>query len=301
MANKQIKRADWHDYRSPGRYMITLVKNAGVDALSTIEVSNHREPLSPKNVYTRWSYIGKAIANQLYNISKLFPEILVEQYSVMPDHVHFLLYVRTMLPEHIGRYIARLKVAINDAAGVTNVFEDGYNDQILKPTRSLNVLFQYIRTNPYRLAVRREYPDFFERRNEVVVDGLDCRAYGNIQLLDNPFKEQVVVHRADNEDTFARNRDMWLHTAANGGVLVSPFISKREKEIRRLAEELDGRLILVTDKPLGEREKPFGRDFELCARGQMLIVAPKEPLTFGREACLKMNSIAEAISQRQII
>ena len=51
-------------------------------------------------------------------------------------------------------------------------------------------------------------------------------------LLDNPFKEQVVVHRADSPEVRESNRRRWLYTAANGGVLVSPFISPDERGIR---------------------------------------------------------------------
>lgn len=107
---------------------------------------------------------------------------------------------------------------------------------------------------------------------------------------------QVVVHRADSEETFAFKKEKWLHTAANGGVLVSPFISKKEKNIRAEATELDGKFILITNAPFKEREKPSGKDFELCAKGRMLIIAPAEELEYSRTACMKMNALAAAIA-----
>ncbi len=119
-----------------------------------------------------------------------------------------------------------------------------------------------------------------------------CQLYGNHHLLDNPFKEQVIVHRADTAEQFERNKEKWLYTAANGGILVSPFISRREKEIRREAEELGGRFILIANRPFGDREKPVGKDFGLCAEGRLLIIAPQSPLDFSRSACLQMNTLA---------
>lgn len=296
MGKDQLKRAVWHDYKSPCRYMITLMKNPVFsDSFSSIGISNPTLPPSPQNTYTRWSKIGKAISDRLYHMPSHFPSLVVEQYSVMPDHVHFLLCVKNYLPEHLGNYIARFKNAINEFAQTNGVFMEGYNDQILKPSRSLDALFRYIRENPYRLAIRRQYPDFFTRRNNLTINGVACCAYGNIQLLDNPFKEQVIVHRTDSDETFSRNRDIWLHTAANGGVLVSPFVSRREKAIRDLSEEVNGKFIFITEKPFGEREKPVGKDFILCSQGRALIISPYEPIPFDRKGCMKMNSIAEAI------
>lgn len=129
-----------------------------------------------------------------------------------------------------------------------------------------------------------------------MVGDTPCQLYGNIHLLNNPFKEQVIVHRADTPEQFERNKEKWLYTAVNGGILVSPFISKREKEIRREAEELGGRFILITNRPLGEREKPVGKDFELCAEGRMLIIAPQTPMDFSRIACQQMNKLASLTS-----
>lgn len=76
---------------------------------------------------------------------------------------------------------------------------------------------------------------------------------------------------------------------------MSPFISKREKDVRTEATELDGKFILVTNSPFKEREKPSGKDFELCSMGRMLIISPSEILDFGRKACITMNALAEAI------
>lgn len=117
-----------------------------------------------------------------------------------------------------------------------------------------------------------------------------------MQLLECPFREQVVVHRADSEDARAHNRDLWLYTAANGGVLVSPFISPAEKSVREEADDLGGRFILIVNEPMGERYKPSGRDFELCEAGRMLIVSAGISGEISRGICLGMNLLAEELA-----
>ena len=143
----------------------------------------------------------------------------------MPDHVHILLFVEHPTQEILGRILARFKVEVNKVAGTDGVFAKGFNDQILKSTRTLDTFYTYIRDNARHLAVRRAHPEFFRRVNALKIGDKTYQAYGNFQLLGCPFKEQVVVHRADSQESLRQNRDVWLYTAANGGILVSPFIS----------------------------------------------------------------------------
>ncbi len=296
-SNPKIKRAYWHDYRTACRYLITLSKNPTIPPLSRID-GDWRLPVSTHgSSYTCWSPIGRIIADKLYNIREIHTALRVEQYVVMPDHIHFLLWVQTKLPEPLGRYIARFKNIINKEAASVSIFQEGFNDQIITNKRDLNSIYNYVRSNPYRLAVRLACPDFFTRRNRLLIGATPCQLYGNLNLLYNPFKEQVIVHRADNEDVYSSNRDRWLYTAGNGGVLVSPFISKREKDIRKEAELVGGRFILIANRPFGEREKPMGKDFALCAEGRMLIIAPQTAWDFSRSACLQMNELAALLSE----
>ena len=297
--NRQTKRAYWHDYRSPGRYMITLSKNPGVPAFSSIG-GDWRLPIgSPGSSHTRWSPIGRSIADMIYGIGNIHPTLRAEQYSVMPDHVHILLWVQDALPEPLGFYIARFKNAINIAVGIDHIFDDGFNDQIVTNKRNLQALFDYIRANPYRLAVRRANPGFFTRCDSRLIAGHACQVYGNIHLLDNPFKDQVIVHRADTPDQFAKHRAEWLYTSANGGILVSPFISPAERAIRAEAETLGSRIILITHEAFPDRYKPASHDFDLCTSGRLLIISLGLPAStpLSRSLCQQMNALAQAISQ----
>lgn len=107
------------------------------------------------------------------------------------------------------------------------------------------------------------------------------------------------MHSADTPAQHARHRAEWLYTADNGGVLVSPFISKREKEIRYEAEQAGGRLILITHDAFGDRYKPAAHDFALCAEGRMLIISlarPPKP-SLSRPDCMEMNALAALISR----
>lgn len=295
---KKQLRATWHDYTSRCIYMITLNKSSGSEAFGML-VGHHAVPAGQWGApFVKPTTTGSAIKAALLRIRDIEPEAKILQYILMPDHLHFLIFVQEVTPNTLGQTIARFKVMVDKLAGSDQVFADGFNDQILKTTRSLDTLYPYLRDNPRRLAVRRGMPGFFRRVNRLTIGGREVQAYGNLHLLDNPFKEQVVVHRADDSDRRERKRKEWLYTAANGGVLVSPFISQAEKAIRQEAESYGGSFIFISSKCFGERYKPSSHDFELCEAGRLLIIsapsAVAEP-SISRATCLDLNSLAQAI------
>lgn len=293
MANKGNSRANWHDYRSKCKYLITLKKS--IEAPLFGELGHNLD-----NPRILLSQTGKAVRDSIWHISDLNPDVKLMQYIVMPDHAHALVNVTKPIDETIGQILAKMKVAANNKAGVAQVFENGFNDQIIGKNRSLEVIFNYIRSNPHRLAARCKNPEFFTRRDNIEINGTTYSFYGNLHLLDNPFKDQVVVHRADSFASRQHNKSQWLHTAANGGVLVSPFISRDEREVRDLACETDGRFIQIVNDPMDEHYKPMGRDFDLCQQGRLLIIAPmaQKTETLTRQACLEMNALAAHISTK---
>lgn len=292
----RILRAPWHDYTQRCIYMITLNKNPLMENFGILQGDYRIQTGQKGAAFISSTALGKAIKNTLRRFNSTEPNVRVLQYALMPDHLHILLFVEYPTEDTLGKIIARFKIEVNKAAGTTGVFAKGFNDQILKSSRSLAVLYRYLRENARRLAVRRARPEFFRRVNALEIGGKTFQAYGNFQLLDCPFKEQVIVHRADSSETRQKNREQWLYTAANGGVLVSPFISPAEKEIRKEAEEAGGRFILIISEPMEERYKPAGRDFELCEAGRLLIVSANLPGDLSRQTCLTMNTLAQTIT-----
>lgn len=298
----QIYRAPWHDYRSRCIYMVTLSKNPEIECFGHLAGDASICSGVAGSPYIIHNNIGNAIKTILRNFHEIEPSARVLQYCIMPDHVHILLFIQDNTDETLGSTIARFKVKVNKCSGIQSVFAKGFNDQILKTNRKLDTLFNYIRCNPYRLAVRRAMPDFFRRINNLMIGGKTVQAYGNLQLLDNPFKEQVIVHRADTPEQRYRNRLQWLYTASNGGVLVSPFISPAEKAIRSEAENVNGRFILISAEPFGDRYKPAAHNFELCERGRMLIISDPSvsfSQSISRQQCMTLNELATSVTNFQ--
>lgn len=290
-------RAPWHDYTQRKIYHITLKKHPEAPVFGRIAGDWRLPKGTPGRSFLQASRIGKIIKDCLKDINKIHPALKIYQYALMPDHLHILLSVEAALDEILGRKLAAFKVMVNQRSGFPLVFEKGFNDRILSSDQKLDVIYDYLRENPFRLAVRFAKPDFFTSVSQIEIAGHACSAYGNLHLLDNPFKQQVVVHRADDSEKRKRDHDTWLHTGANGGVLVSPFISPVEKALRAEAEELGAKIILVTHEAFPERFKPAARDFSLCSEGRLLIISLGLPADtiLSRSLCLQMNALAKIV------
>lgn len=298
-----------HDYRMPGIYHIILKKTASCSSFGSVAGDPHIPFGNEGCARIARTPLGNIIQKEVYDIPQYHPEIRILQYVVMPDHVHILIHLKEYSGKHIGYYIGNLKSAVirrwkdkNPDACMIPVFEENYTDRPLFKGRSLDALYIYIRENPHRLAVRIMFPQFFTRINERVIAGEKCQAYGNIFLLDNPLKSAVIIHRSYSAEERRVLREEWLSVAPDDGVLVSPFISKDEKEIRTAAEQAGGKIILITDIPFGERYKPARHHFSQCEQGNLLIISlPPLPgsdqaRSLSRERCLRMNKFAETLA-----
>lgn len=139
--------------------------------------------------------IGDVIDIEIYKTPLYHKEVKVIASVVMPDHVHVLVFVTQNMLKPLGHIIQGLKAGITSRVrqitGVADmqVFEDGFHDRIVREQGQLDILHKYIRNNPYRLAVRLANPQFFSKITRLTFGGTDFSAYGNLQLLDNPFKE----------------------------------------------------------------------------------------------------------------
>ena len=160
------------------------------------------------------------------------------------------------------------------------LFEPNYNDHILMRDGQLENWKHYLRDNPRRLLMRREYPDLFQRALCIIIGSTRYSAFGNMLLLRQPEKHLVMFHRKTNgiltelTPVWEKERKRLTAVAESGDVLVTPGISECEKRMKHLAMQQELRLIHIQSEPIGQYWKPERSRFEACASGSLLILAP---------------------------
>lgn len=119
-------------------------------------------------------------------------------------------------------------------------------------------------------------------------------------LLSAERKLPLVCHRSD-APFFERQRDAVLRAAHEGAVIVSAFVSPKEREIGRLLLMEQLPVIEVCDNGFGDRYKPSGKSFYACAENRLVQISPWNyeycrDLAVNREVCLVMNELARVIA-----
>ncbi|MBQ9575778.1 MAG: transposase [Muribaculaceae bacterium] len=289
-----------HDYQSRAVYLVTLCVEGRIARLGSLCGPDDCHPLP----WVSLTALGKRVEAEWMGIPRYYPEIHVLALTVMPDHLHGILFVSQPLPVHLGKVINGFKTGCNRAARELGLpvplWEQGYTDGVLRGKGQLDRWKQYLNDNPRRLWTKRQHHGFFTVSRHLTVAGHTVSAMGNHELLRHPSILQVYCSRRMSDEEIAREGDRLLGQDA---VLVSPAISPGERAIMTRAIETGTPVILICDNGFSDLSKPGGRLFDACAAGKVLMVSLHEhrndyqPLTAA--GCREMNALARAIATRR--
>ena len=277
--------------------------------------------------------LGEAVAEAWREISANWPGVEALDLQIMPEHLHGIIRVVTPQRHPLGQIVGSFKAratgkgkalaeALAEALASTlastgpsafelarsclppallagkSLWSEGFNDLILWTEERRARATHYLKTNPYRLAIKRLFPDLFKVSRDLEVDLGEGRvgrfsAIGNHFLLDAPVLAQVqcsrsfFAYRRDGRGKLLKKeppavetaefREIWAlasKLASTGAALVSPCISEGEREIARRAFEAGYQLITLANKGFSPLYKPGGKLFETCAAGNLLMLAP---------------------------
>lgn len=231
------KRAFKHNYYSPFIYHIILKKNKDFPDFGVVKGDSKIPYNQPGCAYIEENNFGMTISKSIIGLPKKYSIIKIFQHKVMPDHAHILLQVKDWSPYHLDFYIDELVKYITNRISreikrpliPEDIFLYGYCDKPLLLNRSLDGLYQYIKENPHRLAMRLQDPQFFQRKKSIKIGDEEYEAYGNLFLLRNPDKMAIRIRRHFTDEEIKEHYLNALEMGARGTVIVSPFISKTEK------------------------------------------------------------------------
>jgi hypothetical protein len=171
----------------------------------------------------------------------------------------------------------------------------------------LQAMIRYVQLNPQRLATKRLMPGFFRVQEGITIAGRTYTAVGNILLLQAARFAPVHVSHAL-VDEAAQGRPQSLRNYMNGCVLaarqgtvmVSPFISPKEKEVKAVLLKEQHPFIVLADNGFRDYYKPPDDIFDAVADGRVLVLSPWEydagKRHISRADCVALNAMAEEIA-----
>lgn len=306
-------------WRGVGIYHITLTIPSRQPLLGELIIPDN----DPKQAYVDLLPLGEQIKACVRLIPEYHPEIQIIGIRMMPDHVHFILYVRQTMPVSIKSVVrgfwqgARkegrqytLSISPNNIRDneqrLFPIFTDVPFIRPLSRHGQLDAMMQYIKLNPQRLATKRLKPEFFYVQDNVNINGRIYSAVGNIRLLMEAKRTPVHVRhtmteaaRLGNPHPLTNYMESCFTAARQGSVMVSPFISPKEREVLDVLIQEKHPVIYLADNGFRDYYKPSARLFDAVDAGNMLILTPwsydptKRHVT--HNDCIALNNIAEEI------
>ena len=305
----------WH-WQEPG----SVWKGVGIYHV-TLTIPS-REPLlvelcipdnDPKQAHIKRTKLGNALVEKLLNHPTYYPEVQIVQYCLMRS--------LWQAAKKLGRAYNTPSINPESDSGLTNgentdasfpIFTERPFVRPMSHKGQLQTMIHYVQMNPQRLATQRLMPGFFRVQEDIEIAGRKYRGIGNAELLQAARFAPVHVRwtmideamHGDNK----RLRDYMngcVVAARQGAVMVSPFISDKEKEVMIVLLAEEHPIIYIADNGFRDYYKPSDGLFEAVAAGRVLILSPweydpsKRHVT--RPECVAMNQMAEEICSLSIV
>ena len=158
LPNRKNNRLENFDYGKNGMYFITICTQNRRKILCEIVGGGALD--APK---IKLSEIGEIAEKYILSTNNI-PEITVDKYVIMPDHIHLLLWVRDIngtskapSPTNnlISHSISTLKRFINKDVGY-NIFQRSYYDHVIRNQHDYNETWKYIENNPINWILKHK-------------------------------------------------------------------------------------------------------------------------------------------------
>lgn len=150
--NRKPTRLCNYDYSSNGVYFITICSKNKKHMFSTIVGDGVLDV--PQVVLSEY---GKIIDEQLCAINNHYDNICIDNYVIMPNHIHMLINVcangtsRTPSPTNdtIPMFVSTLKRFVNKQTS-EDLFQRSYFDHIIRNEEDYLTHYNYIQINPIK-------------------------------------------------------------------------------------------------------------------------------------------------------
>ena len=166
---KQIRLPEY-DYSSPGAYFVTICTHNRRCLLSDIAVGAlHEAPA----VSVKLTEIGQVVDEVIQSLTARYPNLTIDHYVIMPNHVHLLLRIevgralreaplradgtRSLLSKAVGYLKMNSSKRIHENHPEIQIWQRGYYEHVIRGEKEYLEIWEYIDANPARWAEDRYY------------------------------------------------------------------------------------------------------------------------------------------------
>ena len=152
--NRKLPRLSTYDYSLPGSYFITICsheKRCTFGAVRTLNEAGKADVV--------YSALGKIVQDSILDIETHYPNIRIDNWVIMPNHVHLLVSITHQVPGSssidIPNVVGKFKASVTRNAGryhvcAQKVWQSSYYDHVVRNDDDYQMIWNYISGNPSR-------------------------------------------------------------------------------------------------------------------------------------------------------
>ena len=143
---RKRNRLHGYDYSTNGMYFVTICTKSREKILSNIVGGDAY--IAP---FVELTNYGKIVDKYINSINDIYPNINIEKYVVMPNHIHLLIMIDgTMWASSrttISSVIRSVKTLTTKQIG-KSIFQRSFHDHIVRDDEEYKMIYNYIESNP---------------------------------------------------------------------------------------------------------------------------------------------------------
>ena len=213
--------------------------------------------------------LGEAVKKLIETLHDFNPEVYVDCFVVMPNHVHIVLKIENRPANdehHLGKIMRKLKslaareYRILKGRGLardigSHLWQENYWEKIVTSHEQLEAIRRYVKENPKRWSTDRFGP-------------VTSFSQGNLRLLDEPFEAFVASQDARGGTMVAREWTRGATPSRPENVLESGAVAPRESVLECGAVEPREKPVIISTFTSAQEREVLRR---LIANGRRFI------------------------------
>ena len=150
LPKRKHPRLDHYDYSTPGVYYITICTQNRRCLLSRILEGG----LAPAEI--QYLPFGRIAKEQLFSLEERYPNLKVDQFVIMPNHIHAILILgepagaspRPTISDIVCAYKSLTTRACKKVQPINKLFQTSFYEHVIRGQKDYDEIAEYIRNNP---------------------------------------------------------------------------------------------------------------------------------------------------------
>lgn len=163
---RKVNRMRGYDYSLNGAYFITICAKDRAELFweQVVGADIIRPYIGTDNFSLKLSEYGKIVETAINNIAVIYPNVIVDKFCIMPNHIHMIIFIcneyngRIISAPTISTIVGQMKRWVSKEVGFP-VWQKSFHDHIIRNKYDYKKITEYIEINPIKWESDCYYAD----------------------------------------------------------------------------------------------------------------------------------------------